>query len=562
MDRNTLLAFALSFAVLTLWMLFTPQPQGLPKPVGEPVAEAPAQIAAEDAPIPGLPEAEAIATSDRSDQLPAAAAVATQAVGTLVPLETPLFRAELDSLGATLRHYELVAYRATPSPASAPIVLTTGQPPFANALATPFRELGLGDLSQVPFEIERADAHEVVFSFERAGVRVRKVYSFEPDSYAFSLRIVVENGSDAAIGPRYAVTWPASVQPGNDFTEQSFAVLHEGSMTREPLAGFGKSGFFGGSPTTEAVFRREVDWAGIVTTYFVAAVIPEDPVQASGQFVATEPGRAGVVQVFFDPVMLPPGQNAERIFRVYAGPKEAERLEAVGAGLIRSIDLGWNWLAPVVLGFAWLLHAIYSVIPNYGLAIILLTIMVRAVTTPLTMKQMRSMERMRALQPKLTELKEKHPDDRQKQSEEMMQLYRREGVNPLGGCLPMILQLPVFIGLFYALRSSIDLRQAPFVGWINDLSSPDALFEIPGVGIPLRVLPLIMGATMVLQQKITPTQVDPAQAKMMMTVMPVMMTVLFYQFPSGLVLYWMVSNALAIAHQLWVGRSLRAGKPA
>jgi YidC/Oxa1 family membrane protein insertase len=197
------------------------------------------------------------------------------------------------------------------------------------------------------------------------------------------------------------------------------------------------------------------------------------------------------------------------------------------------------------------------VVPNYGVAIILLTILVRVVTTPLTMKQMRSMERMRALQPKLQELREKFPDDRQKQSEAMMQLYRREGVNPLGGCLPMVLQLPVFVGLFYALRSSIDLRQAPFFGWIDDLSAPDALFEIPGLGIPFRVLPLVMGATMVVQQRITPMQMDPAQARMMMTVMPVMMTVLFYQFASGLVLYWMVSNVLAIAHQVWVGRTMQ-----
>ena len=179
-------------------------------------------------------------------------------------------------------------------------------------------------------------------------------------------------------------------------------------------------------------------------------------------------------------------------------------------------------------------------------------------TTPLTTKQMRSMERMRKLQPKLTELKEKYADDRQKQSEEMMRLYKNEGVNPLGGCLPMVLQLPVFIGLFYALRSSIQLRQAPFFGWIDDLSAPDALFEIPGIGIPLRVLPLIMGATMVFQQRITPMQgMDPAQQKMMQTMMPIVMTVVFYQFPSGLVLYWMVSNMLAIAHQLWIGKHMK-----
>jgi YidC/Oxa1 family membrane protein insertase len=225
--------------------------------------------------------------------------------------------------------------------------------------------------------------------------------------------------------------------------------------------------------------------------------------------------------------------------------------------LARSINLGWNWLSPLTHVFGWLLRALYSVVPNYGVAIILLTILVRGVTTPLTMKQMKSMERMRTLQPKLQELREKFPDDRQKQSEETMKLYRREGVNPLGGCLPMLLQLPVFVGLFYALQSSIDLRQAPFVAWINDLSAPDALFMIPGLGIPFRVLPLLNGAAMVVQQKISPAQVDPAQARMMMIVMPVMMTVLFYQFPSGLVLYWTLSSVLAITHQLWVGRGLR-----
>ena len=138
-----------------------------------------------------------------------------------------------------------------------------------------------------------------------------------------------------------------------------------------------------------------------------------------------------------------------------------------------------------------------------------------------------------------------------------MSLYRQEKVNPLGGCFPMLLQLPVFIGLFYALRSSISLRQAPFFGWIDDLSAPEVLFTIPGIELPVRVLPLVMGGTMFLQQKITPMQTpDPAQARMMLTIMPVMMTVLFYQFASGLVLYWMMSNVLAIAHQLWIGRNM------
>jgi YidC/Oxa1 family membrane protein insertase len=559
MDRNTLLAFALSFAVLTLWMLFTAPaerkpPDATPSPVAEDGVESPPAAA----PVP-VPEPRPEAPGALGPPTPVARP--TEALrGERIVLETPLFRAELDSVGAILRHFELKEYRVSPKQGSPPVVLTTGQPPYANALATPFAELGIGDLSQAAFAVERTGELGVRFSHERNGILVTKEYAFDAASYAFALRVSVRNGSEQAIGPQYAVSWPAHAAAGHDFVEQALAALHDGSLLNHPIASFGTPGFFDRSPETQEILRNEVDWAGVTTTYFVCAILPDDPGQASAQLVATEPGRSGIVQVFFDAVTLPPGQSAERVFRVYVGPKEAERLESLGGGLIRSIDLGWNWLAPLTLAFGWLLRALHSLIPNYGVAIILLTVMVRAVTTPLTMKQMRSMERMRALQPKLQELKEKYPDDRQKQSEEMMQLYRREGVNPLGGCLPMILQLPVFIGLFYALRSSIDLRQAPFVGWINDLSAPDALFEIPGIGIPLRVLPLVMGATMVVQQRITPMQMDPAQAKMMMTVMPVMMTVLFYQFPSGLVLYWMVSNVLAIAHQLWVGRTLRTAK--
>jgi len=213
---------------------------------------------------------------------------------------------------------------------------------------------------------------------------------------------------------------------------------------------------------------------------------------------------------------------------------------------------------PMTRAFTWLLAVLHSFVPNYGWSIILLTILVRAAMAPLTVKQMRSMERMRRIQPMIKEIQEKHADDRQKQSEAMMSLYRQEKVNPLGGCLPMLLQLPVFIGLFYALRSSIQLRQAPFLGWIDDLAAPDLLFTIPGFAFPVRVLPLLMGASMFVQQKMTPVQVDPAQARMMLIMMPLMMTVVSYSFPSGLVLYWMMSNVLAIAQQLWTGRHLKA----
>jgi len=558
-DRNLLLAFALSFLVLMLWTrLVAPPPEPPEGPLTEETVtagegETPPSSSA-GVPLPAPPPAS-------ETQVPPLGAVLPEETGQVLSQETALYRAEFDSRGAGIRHWELREYDGGPREDYEPIVLTTGDPPDARGLVTPFEELGLGDLSKVAFEVEDETGSTFAFRFTKDGVTVRKIYTFREGTYSFELLVQVENRSERVIEPRFAVSWPAAERPGQDFKDQTLSVLQEGSMENQPLQGIWKKSFFGGAAERVSEVMSEVDWAGVNMTYFVVAMLPDNPAQAKARFVGMEPGRAGLVQIFFDPVRLPPGQTAERVFRAYMGPKETARLEATGGGLVRAIDLGWSWVAPLTRAFNWLLAALYVFVRNYGVAIIVLTVLVRVVTAPLTNKQMRSMERMRALSPKLQELKEKHGEDKQKQSEEMMRLYRQEGVNPLGGCLPMVLQLPVFIGLFYALRSSIHLRHAPFALWIDDLSAPESLFVIPVVEVPLRVLPLVMGSTMILQQKITPMQqMDPAQQKMMMTMMPIVMTVVFYQFPSGLVLYWMVSNVLAIAHQLWIGRGMRGKK--
>jgi len=472
-------------------------------------------------------------------------------------LERPLFIATLTTRGAALEGWELRSYDSGPRAGHRPIRLVEdggGQP---NALMTPFEELGFGSLAERSFELESNDGSTIVFRHQSGGVVVRKSYAFEADGYSFALKLQVENRSSAAVSPRFGVDWRVHAMQGSDFSEQALAALHEGSVTRLLLAQFGTPGFFDRTPDRSVDLAREVDWAGVDLPYFLSAVLPDQPALANARFQVIEPGRSGLVQVFFDGVEIPPAQSAERVYRVYLGPKEEHRLEALGGGLIRAIDLGYTWVVPLTRFFHWLLQALYSMVPNYGVAIIVLTILVSLVTAPLTNRQMRTMERMRLLAPKLKELQAKHADDKAKQSEEMMRLYRQEGVNPLGGCLPMVLQIPVFIGLFYALRSSIELRHSPFFGWITDLSIPESLFTIPGLELPVRVLPILMGASMIAQQKLTPMQMDPAQAKMMLIVMPVMMTVMFYQFPSGLVLYWMVSNVIAISHQLWIGRRLR-----
>jgi YidC/Oxa1 family membrane protein insertase len=489
---------------------------------------------------------------------PAAPASAPEAPAQTLRIERPLFTATLSTRGAGLQSWELRSYDSGPRAGQRPIRLVGDDGQQLAALLTPFEELGLGSLADRNFELDSNDGSTLAFRHESGGILVRKTYEFEPDGYSFALKLRVENRSGVTVSPQFGVDWPAYTMQGSDFKDQAVAALHEGSVERHPLAQFGKPGFFSRTPEQTVELRREIDWAGVDLAYFLSAIVPDQPALANARFQVIEPGDSGLVQIFFDGVEIPTGQSAERVYRVYLGPKEEDRLAALGSGLLRAINLGYSWVIPLTRFFNWFLHALYSVIPNYGIAIVLLTILVRLVMAPLTAKQMRSMERMRALAPKLEELKKKHGDDRAKQSEAMMALYRKEGVNPLGGCLPMVLQIPVFIGLFYALQSSISLRHSPFFGWITDLSIPETLFTIPGLELPVRLLPILMGASMVVQQKMTPMQMDPAQAKMMLIVMPVMMTVMFYQFPSGLVLYWMVSNVIAISHQLWIGRSLRA----
>ena len=520
----------------------------------EPDAPAPSEVAP---PVVEAKQPREVAAETAEPELPAVEA-------SRIRVEKPLYIAEFTTRGGGLYRWELTGYHHGGKHTDRPIVLTTEQEPVPTTLATPFPELGIGDLAGAIFEVEQNDASVIAFRYERNGVIVRKIYSLDDDSYALRLHVEVRNDSGAPIEPVFTVLWPAAKRDDQEFKEEGFVVFHEGKVEKHPLGSLGQTGFLssllGRGEYVDPEYHGDLDWLGVQTTYFLGVLLPDDRNFAEARIHALTKGESGVAELSFPAVKLASGQAVEQEFRAYLGPKEVDRLEAVGRHTVRSIDLGYTWIEPLVLGFGWLLRALYSIVPNYGVAIILLTIMVRIVTMPLTNRQMRSMERMRRLQPKVKELQDKHSDDRQKQSEEMMKLYRTEGVNPLGGCFPMLLQLPVFIGLFYALRSSIELRQAPFVGWINDLSAPETLFVVPGLEIPIRVLPIVMGVSMVVQQKLTPTaSADPAQARMMMTIMPIMMTVLFYQFASGLVLYWFVSNILAITHQLLIGRKIRAG---
>jgi YidC/Oxa1 family membrane protein insertase len=551
-DRNAFLAFALSFLVLSVWMTW----EAKNKP-------PPAEIAAEATQpetAPALPVAPQAQPTPMA-AAPSAAAPSPTTAEELVEVTTPLYHAVLTSRGAGVRRFELSRYHAPASEGGGPVALITraaGAPP---AFATPFTELGQGELGSADFRVASRDPRQISFERTQSGVAIRKTFVFADDSYQFRLRVEVANVGTAAIAPEFGVALPEQVQPGSDFHDLTIAAIVQGSLERQPLASFGSAGIFGGifggKPETRRDFANDIDWSGAYSHYFLTALVPDLARDARVRWDLVRPHEEALVTMSQPPVSVPAATSVAREYSIYAGPKDPEQLAAAGAQLNRSIDLGYFWMAPLTRAFVWLLKACHAVIPNYGVAIILLTVIVRLFTAPLAAKQMKSMKRMGEIQPKLKALQEKHKDDRQQQSQEMMKLYKEAGVNPLGGCLPMVLQIPVFIGLYYALQSSIDLRQAPFMLWINDLSRPETLFTIPGVGWPVRVLPVLMTLSMVLQQRMTPTTtMDPVQQRTMQIVMPIMFFFMFYGFPAGLVLYWLVSNLLAVAQQLYLNRQV------
>ncbi|GEA52581.1 membrane protein insertase YidC [Vibrio inusitatus NBRC 102082] len=283
-------------------------------------------------------------------------------------------------------------------------------------------------------------------------------------------------------------------------------------------------------------------WVAMLEHYFASAWVPRD---AQGASIYTRVvGNLGDIGVRLPNKTIANGETGEMKATLWVGPKLQKDMAAVAPNLELVVDYGWLWF--IAKPLHWLLSMIQSVVINWGLAIIVLTFIVRGAMYPLTRAQYTSMAKMRMLQPKLTAMRERIGDDRQRMSQEMMELYKKEKVNPLGGCLPLVLQMPIFIALYWALMESVELRHSPFFGWITDLSAQD----------PYYILPLLMGASMFMIQKMSPTTVtDPMQQKIM-TFMPVMFTFFFLWFPSGLVLYWLVSNVVTLIQQTLIYKGL------
>lgn len=379
---------------------------------------------------------------------------------------------------------------------------------------------------------------EVPFIWEdENGFKVTKTYLFHKDSYQVDLNIKVENGTDQVWTGRAYAQFVRTPPKSDSFFVRSYV----GAVFSTEENEYQKVDF--GDLSSEPFERHSAGgWTAMLQHYFVAAWVPREE-GANYYYGRHTQNSRYIAGVMPSQQVVAPGESGEFQLTLFAGPKIQDRLADTAHKLNLTVDYGK--LTILAEPLFWLMRWFHSLVGNWGWAIVLLTIVVKLIFFKLSQTSYRSMARMRKLQPRLLAIKERYGDDRHKMGQAMMELYKKEKVNPMGGCLPILVQIPVFIALYWMLVESVELRHAPFMFWIQDLTAKD----------PYYILPLLMGVSMLIQQKLSPTPTDPIQAKVM-ALMPVMFTIFFVLFPAGLVLYWVVNNILSIAQQWYITRQI------
>lgn len=374
------------------------------------------------------------------------------------------------------------------------------------------------------------------------GVTITKRYHLARDSYEIGVRYLIQNNSDSDWQGNFTGKIVRDEAPDPTSQASMGIKAYLGMVVSTPDDPYEKYDF---DDLTKSRINESITngWLAFLQHYFLTAWVPERDQQA--QFQTTRRDQLHVMGFVYPATTVAAGDTAEIGATAYVGPKIIDRLEALAPNLDRTVDFGWLFFISLPLFI--ILEWFYGLVGNWGVAIILLTVLVKAVFFHLSATSYKSMAKMRAVAPQLTRLKELYGDDRQRMSQEMMALYKREKINPLGGCLPILVQMPVFISLYWVLFESVQLRHAPFMLWIQDLSQMDPYF----------ILPILMGASMFIQMSLNPTPPDPMQAKIM-KLMPVIFTVFFLWFPAGLVLYWLVNNILSISQQWYITRKIEA----
>lgn len=526
MDKRTLLAIAVAFAIIIAYQIvyskfFKPEPQKIEKQAE--VEKQPVPLESTEPAKTDIVKPEVIPSEERE-----------------IRVETELYSAIFTTRGATLKHYSLKAYKDK----EGNNVVLLNEPGTIPALS-----IGSQDnfnLSQVNFDVSTSSGEQdillnnkntdsLIFVYGDSDALVKRTCTFYNNEYKIDIK-------DETSGLRDY--WIAL---GTDFGmyDSKSRYTHVGPVLLEHS---NREDFDAHEMKKAETYKEGVKWIAQEDKYFVAALVPTSSIK-----------EARVWQVEDSTVIALRGKPGVDTFILYAGPKEQETLEKLGVGLQHIIDFGF--FSIIARPIFWLLKFFYKLIGNYGWAIIIVTIILRIPFIPLFEKSQKSMKKMQEMQPRMAEVKEKYKKDPQKMNKEMMELYRKHKINPVSGCLPLLLQLPIFFALYRILLSAIELRDAPFILWIKDLSAPDALFgHIPSMvpligGFAVGPLPIVMGISMFIQQKMTPTAADPRQAKLFMF-MPVVLTFVFLNFASGLVLYWFVSNILSIGQQFYTNRKV------
>lgn len=576
-SKQLLLAMVLSIAIIVVyewWMSrYAPPRPPAPTPAVQPQPRVPAGGEAgtplPGAPPSGQPQAQAPVTGP-TGRIPVQDVPGVPyGRGEVVPVRTSTFEARFSTVGAALTELKLLGYRTAPEPGAPPVAIAdrpegalvpTLVPPAlaAGAPAGPTPALPPGTVYRVEPAggLTLAPGQQGSLTFTATtpdGLKVVTRYTFDGDGYAFRIEQTVTNTSSSSVTLQPALV----LRHGRDLNDEQVSYHPAGALALTP-AGVRRVNFDDLKQPDR--IAGPVEWAGWQRKYFAGLILPKGP-PAEAVILDQQPaavaaagggsngaGRApvpvGQVRLLAPATTVVAGGSTGITAQVYLGPKDVGALRAVDPSLERVIDLGFfQWIAmPLLLLLRWL----HGFLGNYGLAIIALTILVKLVFWPLTAKQIKSAKEMQKLQPMIEKLRQKYKDDREAMSREMMELYRRHNVNPLMGCLPIVVQIPVFYALYRVLNDSIELRHAPFYGWITDLSAKD----------PYYVTPILMGITMLITQKMTPAMGDPTQQKLML-LMPVIFTFFFLGLPSGLVLYWLIQNILQIGQQLYTNRVAR-----
>ncbi len=550
---RAILAIVLAFLILIgyQYLFVTPQEEHK-QPVAEKNVETPAPIPVPDQQPKPAPAAPVPAGQPAQFQQPASLPVQE---GRDIVVETNKYIAVISETGGGIKSYRLKNYREAAAPdAELKELITTDS----------YRDLPLyfswgvePERAQVPLFVADKDGLTVETGENQtltmtaqlsSGLQLTRRMTFDPDSYLINMSVDIYNFSET----------PLQGSPFLSLTNRPFGATTQRYLFSGPAALLdGKLHEIKPSDLEKAeeTLNGNISWAAYSTTYFMTGIIPENQ---SNQTLKLSADGDMVNSLLVSPEeVIPAAGRLQYSYQVYFGPKRITTLREAGHDLERIVNFGW--FDKIARPALYLLNFFYGYVGNYGIAIILVTVLIKILFWPIAQKGLKSMKNMQKIQPKMAKLKEKYKNDSARLNQEMMNLYKTYKVNPLGGCLPMFLQIPVFFALYKVLLQAIELRHAPFMLWITDLSAPDRLMigmDIPYLG-GIPVLTLLMGGSMFLQQKMTPSPADATQAKIMMF-LPVIFTFMFLNFASGLVLYWLVNNLLSIAQQFVINKQAAA----